>query len=80
MCAPGAGAAVLWEYLPQKQYGTGYKAVKMKKERSGKIFMKLMFGSDIHGAEKCCLEMLSAFEREGADKLILLGDILYHGP
>lgn len=42
--------------------------------------MKLMFGSDIHGAAKCCLEMLSAFEREGADKLILLGDILYHGP
>ncbi|MDE7293979.1 MAG: phosphodiesterase, partial [Oscillospiraceae bacterium] len=35
---------------------------------------------DIHGAAKCCREMLSAFEREGADKLILLGDILYHGP
>lgn len=42
--------------------------------------MKLMFGSDIHGAAECCGEMLAAFEREGADKLILLGDILYHGP
>ncbi len=42
--------------------------------------MKLMFGSDIHGAAKCCREMLAASRREGADKLILLGDILYHGP
>ena len=42
--------------------------------------MKLLFASDIHGSAKYCRMLLEAFEREGADKLVLLGDILYHGP
>lgn len=42
--------------------------------------MKLLIASDIHGSAKYCRLMLEAFEREGADKLVLLGDILYHGP
>lgn len=42
--------------------------------------MKYMIASDIHGSAAYCREMLEAFAREGADKLILLGDILYHGP
>lgn len=42
--------------------------------------MKLMIASDIHGSAYYCKELLSAFERENADKLLLLGDILYHGP
>ncbi len=42
--------------------------------------MKLMFASDIHGSELWCRKMLEAFEREGADKLCILGDFLYHGP
>lgn len=42
--------------------------------------MKLMFASDIHGSAKCCETVLSRYEEEKADKLILLGDILYHGP
>ena len=42
--------------------------------------MKLMIASDIHGASFCCRKMLEAFEREQADRLLLLGDILYHGP
>lgn len=42
--------------------------------------MKYMIASDIHGSAYYCREMLRAFEREKADKLILLGDILYHGP
>ena len=42
--------------------------------------MKYMIASDIHGSEYYCRKMLDAFEREGADKLLLLGDILYHGP
>ena len=42
--------------------------------------MKLMIASDIHGASSCCRKMLEAFEREQADRLLLLGDILYHGP
>lgn len=42
--------------------------------------MKLLIASDIHGSAKYCRELLSAFERENADKMVLLGDILYHGP
>ena len=42
--------------------------------------MKLMFASDIHGSALYCERMLEACRREGADKLFLLGDILYHGP
>ena len=42
--------------------------------------MKLMFASDIHGSARYCREMLDAFDREGADTLVLLGDLLYHGP
>ena len=42
--------------------------------------MKYMFASDIHGSAYCCRRMLEAYERERADRLVLLGDILYHGP
>lgn len=42
--------------------------------------MKLLIASDIHGSAKWCRMLLEAFESEGADRLILLGDILYHGP
>ena len=41
--------------------------------------MKLMIASDIHGSALYCGELLAAFEREGAEKLLLLGDLLYHG-
>ena len=41
--------------------------------------MKLMFASDIHGAADCCEKMLKRFDEERAEKLFLLGDILYHG-
>ena len=42
--------------------------------------MKWMIASDLHGSAHWCREMLEAFRREGADRLLLLGDILYHGP
>lgn len=42
--------------------------------------MKLMIVSDIHGSAYYCNAMLEAFSRENADRLLLLGDILYHGP
>lgn len=42
--------------------------------------MKLMIASDIHGSAHYCRELLEALDREQADKLLLLGDILYHGP
>ena len=42
--------------------------------------MKYLIASDIHGSAYYCEQLLSAFKREQADKLLLLGDILYHGP
>ncbi len=42
--------------------------------------MKYMIASDVHGSFYYCSKMLEAYEREGAEKLILLGDLLYHGP
>ena len=42
--------------------------------------IKLMIASDIHGSAYYCKKMLEAFDREQADRLLLLGDILYHGP
>lgn len=42
--------------------------------------MKLMIASDIHGSEYYCKLMLKMFEVENPDKLLLLGDLLYHGP
>ncbi|NCB92603.1 MAG: phosphodiesterase [Clostridia bacterium] len=42
--------------------------------------MKYMIASDIHGSAYYCKKMVDAFEKESAYKLILLGDLLYHGP
>ena len=42
--------------------------------------MKLMIASDIHGSAYYCQKMIDAFHQQNADKLLLLGDILYHGP
>ena len=42
--------------------------------------MKWMIASDIHGSAYYCKALLSAFDKEKADRLLLLGDILYHGP
>lgn len=42
--------------------------------------MKMMIASDIHGSAFYCEKMIEAYKREEADKLLLLGDILYHGP
>ena len=40
--------------------------------------MKYMIASDIHGSAWYCRKMMEALEKEQADRLILLGDILYH--
>ena len=42
--------------------------------------MKLLIASDIHGSAYYCRKMLEAYEKEGAQRMLLLGDILYHGP
>ena len=42
--------------------------------------MKIMIASDIHGSAYYCRKLLEAFHTEQAGRLLLLGDILYHGP
>ena len=42
--------------------------------------MKWMIASDLHGSVYYCTKMLEALEREQAGRLLLLGDLLYHGP
>ena len=52
--------------------------VKFKKKRGNA--MKYMIVSDIHGDADCTEKFLEYFRGEGCDMLIILGDILYHGP
>lgn len=42
--------------------------------------MKILIASDIHGSALYCSQLLDAVKREEADKILLLGDLLYHGP
>ena len=42
--------------------------------------MKYLIASDLHGSATYTEELLAAYDREGADRLLLLGDLLYHGP
>lgn len=42
--------------------------------------MKLLIASDIHGSAYWCRRLMALAEAEAPDKLVLLGDLLYHGP
>ncbi len=42
--------------------------------------MKLIIASDIHGDLESTKELLEAYKREGGERLLILGDLLYHGP
>ena len=42
--------------------------------------MKWLIASDLHGSARYCRELLAAWDRERADKMLFLGDVLYHGP
>ena len=42
--------------------------------------MKLFIASDIHGSAYWCEKMIECYKKENADKLVILGDVLYHGP
>ena len=42
--------------------------------------MKLMIASDIHGSAVWCERLLEAWRQEAPGRLVLLGDLLYHGP
>lgn len=39
-----------------------------------------LIASDLHGSAYYTDQLIDAFHREGADRMLLLGDILYHGP
>lgn len=42
--------------------------------------MKLLIASDIHGSAYWCRKLMETIESEQPDRIILLGDLLYHGP
>lgn len=42
--------------------------------------MKYLFASDIHGSAYYCRKLTEVYRQSGAERLILLGDLLYHGP
>lgn len=42
--------------------------------------MKLMIASDIHGSAMYAGQLIEAYKKEQPDNLVLLGDLLYHGP
>lgn len=42
--------------------------------------MKWLIASDIHGSAYYCRRLFQRFESEGAERILLLGDLLYHGP
>ncbi len=42
--------------------------------------MKWFIASDIHGSAYYCDKMIEAYVKSGADRMLLLGDLLYHGP
>ena len=42
--------------------------------------MKLLIASDIHGSAYWCRRLMERIESEQPDRIILLGDLLYHGP
>jgi len=42
--------------------------------------MKWLIASDLHGSSYYCEKLINAIEKENADRVLLLGDILYHGP
>ena len=41
---------------------------------------KILIASDIHGSARFCRKLLDRIAAEGPDRVLLLGDLLYHGP
>ncbi len=52
----------------------------LKKDIPGDANMRWFVFSDLHGSAHYCEKTLEAFEREKADRMLFLGDILNHGP
>ncbi len=45
-----------------------------------RVPLRLMIASDLHGDRACAEQLLARYGESGAKRLILLGDLLYHGP
>lgn len=59
----------------------GFKIIEETLQKRKEIDpMKLLFASDIHGSAFYCRRLLEIYKESGASRLVLLGDILYHGP
>ena len=46
----------------------------------GRDNVKFLIASDLHGSAYWCEKLLHAYEKEETDRILFLGDILYHGP
>ena len=63
-------------YGKMKQKTIQNQTTKRKRDHD----MKYMFASDVHGSAYYCRKMLETYKKEQAERLVLLGDLLYHGP
>ena len=64
-----------WEYSPQNAGQENRRPCLLNVLRKELFHMKMLFASDIHGRQ-----LLDIYRKSGAARLVLLGDILYHGP
>ncbi len=77
-----------YEYMPGNglclYFTENHDNVKNRKKNhrnyKERKLMKYMFASDVHGSAYYCRKMLEAYDEEKAERLVLLGDLLYHGP
>lgn len=69
-----------WEYSPQNAGQENRRPCLLNVLRKELFHMKMLFASDIHGSAFFCRQLLDIYRKSGAARLVLLGDILYHGP
>lgn len=69
-----------WEYSPQNAGQENRRPCLFNVLRKELFHMKMLFASDIHGSAFFCRQLLDIYRKSGAARLVLLGDILYHGP
>ena len=69
-----------WEYSPQNAGQENRRPCLLNVLRKELFHMKMLLASDIHGSAFFCRQLLDIYRKSGAARLVLLGDILYHGP
>lgn len=69
-----------WEYRAQTAGQENRRPCLLNVLRKEPFHMKMLFASDIHGSALFCRQLLDIYRESGAARLVLLGDILYHGP